>query len=142
MGLLYPEQVEYVDVEEMQKTHEDEIAIINEIEKLATHYAKDASKQGELEAKLNEYSEHVKAHFANEERLMEKYGFYAYEMHKMAHDMFLIDLNYVTKQWKEYGDTDKIINFIYKSPEWIVMHINSMDAATAKHIAQKMEAEA
>jgi hemerythrin len=141
MALLYAEQVEYMDLDEMQETHEDEIKILNEIEKLAVDYSMDKSKQDQLEEKLDTYIAHVKAHFANEERLMKKYDFPSYEMHKMAHDMFLIDLSYAVKQWKEYGDINKIINFVYKSPEWIVMHINSVDAPTSHYIAQKMALE-
>ena len=141
MALLYVEQVEDLDVEEMQETHEDEIKLLNEIEKLAVEYSMDKSNLSQLEQKLDAYIAHVKAHFANEERLMKKYDFPSYEMHKMAHDMFLIDLSYATKQWKEYGDIHKIINFVYKSPEWIVMHINSVDAPTSHYIAQKMALE-
>ena len=142
MALLYVEQVEDLDVEEMQETHEEEIKILNEVEKLAVAYSMDKSKLNQLEVKLDEYIEHVKAHFSNEERLMKKYNFPSYEMHKMAHDMFLIDISYAIKQWKEFGDIDKIINFVYKSPEWIVMHINSVDAPTSMYIARKMAFEA
>lgn len=141
MGILYPEQVEYVDVEEMQQTHEDEIAILNTIDKLATQYESDGSKKPELEAKLDEYIEHVQAHFANEERLMEKYDFYAFEMHKMAHDMFIIDLNYAIRQWKEFEDIERMTTFVRKSPEWVIIHINTMDMPTSQHLAQAMEAE-
>jgi hemerythrin len=125
----------------MQATHEDEITILNEIDKLAIGHERGTVKLEELEVKLDEYLAHVKAHFSNEERLMVKYDFPAYEMHKMAHDMFLIDLNYATKQWKEFGDLHKILGFIRKSPEWIVLHINTMDTATATYIAQKMALE-
>ena len=142
MALLYAEQVEYLDVEEMQETHEDEIKILNEIDHLAVDYSMDKSKRSPLEKKLDEYIAHVKEHFANEERLMKKYNFPSYEMHKTAHDMFLMDISYAIRQWKEYGDINKIINFVYKSPEWIVMHINSVDAPTANYIAQKIALEA
>ena len=142
MALLYAEQVEYLDVDQMQKTHEDEIELLNEIEKLAIRYGMDKSNLNQLEEKLDMYIAHVKEHFANEERLMEKYDFPSYEMHKMAHDMFLLDLDYAIKHWKEFGNIDKIINFIYKSPEWIVMHINSVDAPTSIYLAKKMALEA
>lgn len=139
MALLYAEQVEYMSVDEMQETHENEIAIINEIEKLATQYQIHKTDSKVLESKLDEYIAHVKEHFANEERLMEEYDFPSYEMHKMAHDMFLMDLAYVTRQWKEFGDIAKIINFVFKTPEWIVMHVNSVDAPTANYLIQKKE---
>ena len=141
MALLYAEQVEYLDVEEMQETHEEEIKILNEVEKLATDYIINKSNLSQLEAKLDEYIAHVKEHFSNEERLMRKYDFPSYEMHKTAHDMFLTDISYAIKQWKEYGNIDKVINFIFKSPEWIVLHINTVDAPTATYIARKMALE-
>ena len=141
MALLYAEQVEYLDVEEMQETHEEEIKILNEVEKLATDYIINKSNLSQLEAKLDEYIAHVKEHFSNEERLMRKYDFPSYDMHKTAHDMFLTDISYAIKQWKEYGNIDKVINFIFKSPEWIVLHINTVDAPTATYIARKMALE-
>lgn len=144
MALLYPEQVEDMDVEEMQETHDEEIAILNEVDKLAIFYGMDKTEEklAALEAKLDEYLDHVKKHFANEERLMKKYDFPAYEMHKMAHDMFLTDISIAIKQWKHSGDIDKVIRFIRNSPEWIVMHINTVDAPTSAYLAQKMAEEA
>ena len=141
MALLYAEQVEYLDVEEMQETHEEEIKILNEVESLATDYIINKTHLSELEVKLDEYIAHVKEHFSNEERLMRKYDFPSYEMHKTAHDMFLNDINYAIKQWKNSGDVKKVINFIFKSPEWIVLHINTVDAPTATYIARKMALE-
>jgi hemerythrin len=141
MGMIYAEQVEFMSVDEMQETHESEIAILNEIDNLATECQIRKAPTDELEKKLDEYIEHVHAHFANEERLMQKYNFPSYEMHKMAHDMFLADLAYATKSWKEYGDINKIVNFVRKTPEWIVMHVNSVDAPTADFIARKMDSK-
>lgn len=139
MGLIYAEQVEYMSVEQMQQTHEDEIEILNAIEKLAIGFERGEVEKPELEKKLDAYIDHVKMHFANEERLMEAYDFPSFEMHKLAHDMFLMDLQYATRQWKEFGDIDKIIRFVFKTPEWIVMHVKSVDAPTANYLAAKME---
>ncbi len=137
MGLIYAAQVEHMSIDEMQETHENEIAILNEIDKIAINIGRKEATFEELEKKLDEYIEHVHAHFANEERLMQQYDFPSFEMHKMAHDMFLADLAYATKAWKEFGDINKIINFVRKTPEWIVMHVNSVDAPTADYIARK-----
>jgi len=143
MALLYAQQLEELDVEEMQETHESEIEILNEIDKLATYYGMDKSdeKLKALEEKIDEYLGHVKVHFANEERLMRKYDFPKYEMHKTAHDIFLMDLDITIKQWKNFGNIEKVTNFIRKSPEWIVLHINTVDAPTSAYIAQKMALE-
>ncbi|MDP2078739.1 MAG: hemerythrin family protein [Sulfuricurvum sp.] len=139
MALVYIEQIEDMSVEQMQQTHENEIKILNEIEKLAFGFERKTVEIGELEKKLDEYIEHVQMHFANEERLMEEYDFPSFEMHKTAHDMFLLDLASAVRQWKKFGDIKKIINFVYKTPEWIVMHVNSVDAPTANYLANKMQ---
>lgn len=139
MALVYIEQLEDMSVEQMQKTHEDEIKILNEIDSLAIQHQLKKATLEELESKIDEYIEHVKMHFANEERLMQEYGFPSYDMHKTAHDMFLADLMHSVNQWKQYGNVEKIINFVRKTPEWIFMHVNSVDAPTADFIARKMD---
>jgi len=139
MGLIYAEQVEFMSVDQMQETHESEIKLLNEVGKLATKYELGKIKLCELEIKLDEYIAHVKEHFANEEELMLRYDFPSYEMHKTAHDMFLMDLDSAIKQWKDYGNMKKILYFIQKTPEWIIMHVNSVDAPTANYLAQKMQ---
>lgn len=141
MGIIYSAQVEFMSVDEMQETHENEIEIINAIDKLADEVVRGEASREQLEAKLDEYIAHVKAHFASEERLMEKYDFPSIEMHEMAHQMFLMDLQYATRQWKEMGNIVKILNFIRKTPEWIVMHVSAVDAPTADYIARKMDLE-
>ena len=93
----------------------------------------------ELEKKLDEYIEHVHAHFANEERLMKKYNFPSYDMHKTAHDMFLEELESAVKLWKRYEDINKITNFIRRAPEWIVLHVNTVDAPTANFLVNKVD---
>lgn len=140
MALVYVEQVEHMSVEQMQQTHEDEIKILNEIDNLAISFDRGEATQDELEQKVNEYIEHVHEHFANEERLMQQYDFPSYDMHKTAHDMFLEELQHAIKYWKRYEDINKIINFVRRTPEWIVLHVNSVDAPTADYLARKMDA--
>lgn len=137
MALVYVEQVEHMDFDQMQEKHENEIKILNEVDKLATQVQIQKKGWEELEQKLDEYIAHVKEHFAFEEELMLKHDFVSYDMHKMAHDMFLADLNYAVMAWKNRGDIGKVINFIRKTPEWIVMHINTVDAPTATFLASK-----
>lgn len=138
MALVYIEQVEHMSLDQMQQTHEDEIKILNEIDKLAIFHDRGKATIEELESKINEYLEHVKKHFANEERLMQEYDFPSYDMHKTAHDMFLEELESAVKLWKRYDDITKITNFIRRTPEWIVLHVNTVDAPTANFLANKI----
>ena len=139
MAIIYAEQLEYMNLDSMQETHENEVKLLNEIAKLANAYRRDKSHLEALELKLDEYVEHVKEHFEFEEELMEEYDFHAYDMHKMAHDMFLMDLKYARKHWKQHGDIDKILSFVQKTPEWLIMHVSSVDKPTADYLATKIE---
>jgi hemerythrin len=139
MALVYIEQLEDMNVEQMQQTHEDEVKILNDIDNLAFYVDRGEATLEELENKVNEYISHVKVHFANEERLMQEYDFPSYDMHKTAHDMFLVDLEHAVSQWKRYDNIEKITNFVRRTPEWIVLHVNSVDAPTANFLAMKMQ---
>ncbi|MDF1880884.1 hemerythrin family protein [Sulfurimonas sp. MAG313] len=141
MALVYIEQVEEMNLEQMQKTHEDEIEILNAIDKLAIYHERGEATEEELVAKIDEYIEHVHQHFASEENLMQKYDFPKYDMHKTAHDMFLEELDHAIKYWKRYEDITKITNFIRRTPEWIVLHVNTVDLPTSTYLAKKMEQE-
>ena len=139
MALVYIEQVEEMSVKEMQETHESEIKILNAIDNLAISYDRGEATLAELEQKIDEYVEHVHKHFANEEQLMQKYDFPSYDMHKTAHDMFLEELQHAIKNWKRYDKITKITDFIRRTPEWIVLHVNTVDVPTANYLANKMD---
>ena len=138
MGLIYVEQLEEMSVEKMQQTHENEVKILNAIDNLAISYDRGEATLDELEQKIDEYVEHVHKHFAYEEGLMQEYNFPSYDMHKTAHDMFLEELQHAIKQWKRYEKVEKITNFIRRAPEWIVLHVNTVDVPTANYLAKKM----
>lgn len=141
MGIIYAEQVACMEVDHMQETHEEEIDILNAIDKLYNKHYSGKDTLPELEVKVEEYIEHVQKHFEDEENLMIKYGFPNYGMHKVAHDTFLDELRYAISLWKKSGNLDKIMNFVHKTPEWLVMHINTVDVPTDNYLAAKMKAE-
>ena len=139
MALLIIDQVYHVAVDEMQHTHEEEISMLNEIDALATMYKNDNTKHEELENKLEAYIQHVKDHFANEERLMRLYAFPPYQMHKAEHDRVLNELNHFVIRWKQHGELDAIIAYLRQSVDWIINHINTMDNMTAMFISQQTQ---
>jgi len=138
VGLVYIEQLEEMSVEKMQQTHENEVKILNTIDKLAILHDRGEATLDELEQKIEEYVEHVHKHFAYEEGLMQQYDFPSYDMHKTAHDMFLEELQHAINDWKRYDKIEKITNFIRRSPEWILLHVNTVDVPTANYLAKKM----
>lgn len=139
MSLLTIDQVQHIAVDEMQHTHEEEISMLNEIDALATLYENDKTKHEALEEKLDAYVQHVKDHFANEERLMRLYAFPPYPMHKAEHDRVLDELDDVLIRWKQHGDMNAIISYLRQSVDWIINHISTMDNMTAMYIAQQIK---
>ncbi len=139
MILLSIDQVQHVSVDEMQHTHEEEISMLNEINELATIYENDKTKYTVLEEKLDAYIQHVKDHFANEERLMRLYMFPAYPVHKSEHDRVLHELNGIVIRWKQDGEIDTIIAYLRQSVDWIINHISTMDSMTAMFISQQTQ---
>jgi hemerythrin len=59
----------------------------------------------------------------------------------MAHEMFIMDMNYATMLWKQHGDINKIVTFVRKVPEWLIMHVNTVDAPTAEFLARRIGEE-
>ena len=112
--------------------------MLNRIEKLYNRYRRDKSGLDELNEAIETYVAHVKEHFAGEEQLMQAYDFPEYEMHKLAHDAFLADLNLTYKGFKE-GELERMIRFLFGVPEWLVMHVNTVDAPTAAYLAHKVQ---
>jgi len=137
MSLVTIEQYESMSVEKIQELHVNEIKLINEVDQLVKLCVEGNADLKDLDKKLEEYVEHVKEHFRYEEELMQEYNFPSYDMHKLAHDMFLADMGYATMIWKQRNDPNKLVKFIRKSPEWIESHMSSVDASTADYISKK-----
>lgn len=137
MGIISIEHVDKMSLQQMQQTHEREINILNEIDQLAKEVQNDDEYLDDLENKIIQYIFHVKDHFKSEEDLMQEHGDPTYEQHKLAHDMFLADINYAKMIWDKSGDLDKILSVVRKAPEWLVSHVNTVDKPTAEFIALK-----
>ncbi len=138
MGLITKEYLEKMSLNEMQETHESEIELLNEIFQIIDKLQKGDTNRSELENKLFLYIDHVKEHFESEENFMKEYGDPTFEAHKMAHDMFIADINYAQMIWKNNDDIEKIISVVKKAPEWLISHVNTVDKPTADFLSFKM----
>lgn len=93
--------------------------------------------------KFKELIEHTRKHFANEERLMQQYGFMAYAIHKSEHERVLALAIDALEQYKTTGSLEPIELFVQKTiPGWLYNHIATMDAMTAMFLAQNGYIEA
>jgi len=132
---LNPSDIPEVAMPFMQKTHLEEVAMLNELYDLF-----DRNEQGEevleLDLKIEALIEHTHAHFAREEEMMLALSFPPYPVHKQAHDQFFQGFEAVVVQWRESGDVIPVANFLRQiTPAWMQQHISTMDFVTANFFA-------
>ena len=114
-------EIKKVAYEPMNEIHENETKILEKLlEKI--------ENKEDLEEIYNEFLEDVKNHFAFEEKLMQKYQFFAYVPHKMEHDRIINELEELKKHLNDY----EMMNRYFKEHflPWLDNHISTMDTVT------------
>jgi len=103
--------------------HEELITSINEFySKLAEHSDKDT-----LVDILNNIYGAIYSHFALEEKLMEKYGYDAYEEHRDDHAKLLDDIQDITAALETTDEYDEQL-LRKKLSDWFAIHFKTHDA--------------
>lgn len=111
----------------MDEDHEAFVALINQFAETA---------ESDLPALYGELLHHSEEHFAREEDLMRRVGFFAYDCHKGEHTRVLAEMRQVQTQL-EAGDLASVRTYVTSHvPQWFIHHRNTMDAATAAFAAQ------
>lgn len=137
--MLYsPEKMPRVAREDMNHTHEEEVALVNRIAE-----AIEAMEQGDnsvdLLPLLDEWLVHTRAHFDSEHAIMEACGFPAYAVHRGEHERVFEILNQVIERYRKQGELAPLKQFVMETwPNWFDNHVNTMDFATA-HFANMAE---
>lgn len=81
-------------------------------------------------ATLEHFIEHCRDHFAREEALMQKVGFFAYGCHQGEHQRMLGELEVVLARLRGGDEQDEY--FTRTLPNWLMNHRNTMDFVTAQ----------
>jgi hemerythrin len=115
---------------EMNEVHNEEVALINGLESLL----RDNDIDG-IEKQLDLLFQHTMDHFQNEQRLMQEVGFPAYIMHKSEHDRVLNEMQMTVMNWRTQKDNKILQTYFFQTiPQWLAIHIASMDTVTAQFI--------
>ena len=129
--ILSPEELPKVAVEDMNNIHTTELEILNSLY--------EAILNGNLEEVgrlLNEFIKDVEEHFSFEQKLMEKYNFFAYPMHKGEHDRVRMELDSLKKQWDKNRNPELIKAYIENHfVPWLINHVQTMDTVTAMYLS-------
>ncbi len=89
-----------------------------------------------LASAISAFRQHVHAHFAREEALMEQYGFPPYLIHKSEHDRLRARLERLCVNWRAPEGRAALRRFAeIEYPSWLRQHVATMDTATAHFLA-------
>ena len=133
--MIAKENLPRVIYEQMNDVHEEEVELLNHLERILEENVLDIAK---VDSVLEEMLVHTQEHFSNEEKLMKEVGFPAFIMHQGEHLRVLNEMKRVVSHWQMQRDTDVIRDyFLGTLIEWLMLHINTMDTITAQFIAMR-----
>lgn len=85
------------------------------------------------------FADHLRTHFVREEELMDKFGFFATDIHKEEHQRVLKELDLIIKL-AEAGDLSAAKRYVeLEFTEWFVIHHETMDSVTASFLSSVSE---
>jgi len=132
---INPSDITEVATPFMQKTHLEEVAMLNELYELFDQ-ARQGLETASLADKIDAVVDHTHAHFERENEQMFVLNFPPYAIHKQVHDGHLKQLDDVVNTWKKDGDLTPLFTFFeVTTPTWMKQHISTMDFVTANFFA-------
>lgn len=101
----------------------------------------DAFQEGrgseEIFATLEFLAGYTAMHFTEEEKLMQKYKYPIYAVHKQSHDNFKITVAELSKKLHEEGSSeDLIVNVTATIGDWLISHIRVDDVKMTSFFEQ------
>lgn len=115
---------------EMDKQHEAIFRLVNELHAgIFTRKTRDT-----LSTTIKELIDYTERHFAEEERLMHKYGYPDQERHKAAHTQLLEQVLEFERKFLAGDNSFTAEMFQFLVSDWLVKHILGMDKLYAPYL--------
>ncbi|PHS26144.1 MAG: hypothetical protein COA83_03655 [Methylophaga sp.] len=131
--VLDVETIPRVDLDFMNNTHFEEVAMVNSLGELIDDYQQSERDKVALTQALDDWLQHTQTHFTRENELMIDIGFPMYPMHSGEHSRVLEDMKDKLVLWKQQHDIDLLAQYVFIDwPLWFEAHVNSMDMITAR----------
>lgn len=136
--MLDKEQIPKVALEEMNEVHYEEVDLLIELLNMLDALADGELPAQALDASLEKLLEHMREHFAGEEDRMVEAAFPPYPVHKAEHDRVLAEARSIYDAWLSDRDEQVLSTYLHRTfPAWMVQHISTMDAVTARFLASR-----
>lgn len=134
--LIDPEQLPTLSVPFMNEDHREEARLINAAADLLDELRGGKAGPDQVNAAVDALYAHTREHFAREESAMTDASFPAYSIHQAEHVRILGELGEAQRRFKESGKGEELSAYLAGFPGWFEQHIASMDAATARYVAE------
>lgn len=122
--MIEKNDIPLVSLESMNKTHFEELEIINLLLKQIETQADSKTLSQTFEQLL----EHMGQHFSSEEKLMKEYLYPSLNMHKADHDKVLNQARYAEMEWRNKKSVEGLKEYILEElTPWLDQHIKAMD---------------
>lgn len=136
--LLPLDQIPQVVLESMNETHREEVELVNRLAALVATGIGGTVDEPAITDQLEDWLEHTRQHFRQENELMTQYGFPAYPVHSGEHERVLALLDALQKGWLERKTLSPLASFLFEEwPAWFDNHVQTMDNITASFIRQQ-----
>lgn len=135
-----PSDIPQVALESMNKTHREEVDLINQLGEVLRESCKSEPDFSGITDKLHAWVRHTQDHFEGENKLMRDNSFPAYIFHSNEHMLVMEEIENLLQQWMENKKLERLSNFIFNEwPKWFNDHVNSMDMVTAEYLSKKIK---
>jgi hemerythrin len=134
--LLDPAGIKRLPVSFMNADHADEARLLNAAAEAVQAFRAGTAGAEQVAAALGALYLHTRAHFAGEEAAMTRSSFPAYTFHRAEHVRILEELGQVERTFREGRDAEALAANLATVPGWLEEHIRTMDAVTARYLAE------
>jgi hemerythrin len=134
--LIDPDQVPHLAVQFMNEDHAEEARLVNAAADRLEALRSGQATAAEVKAALESLYVHTREHFAREETAMRDASFPAFSFHQAEHVRILGELGEAERRFAEGGAIEELGAYLATLPPWLDQHIRSMDAVTARYVAE------
>lgn len=136
MPIIDPQQLPRLPVAFMNDDHVEEARRVNAVADALDALDGGRGDRAEVLAAMEALYGQTRAHFSREEAAMMDASFPGYTFHQVEHVRTLSDLGDAERRFREGGGLDELRAFVRTLPAWLDGHIQSMDTATARYMAE------
>ena len=121
---------------EIDNQHKKLICIANALYDIATVGGPNLKR--DMELVLKSLTEYTVYHFESEEKFQKQYGYTGYNMHKLAHNQFVQEVQHQISKLNTESQ-DEALRFYDYIANWVLMHIAKADKLWAVYVKNQIE---